>query len=343
MLNSVLDPEQQDVLNAIKAKPGCSSDYIYSTVSLERIDIAKIIHRLTQLSLIFKQDNAFFTVGVSDKDVKEFEEKKRKEQEDKLLAITQAKAAKKVAELKLAKELEDSKPKVEVVTVVTPTQAKEETKKYITDTPTKFVDKHNGNLNKGSASGAVAYFFYANRNSGIAYSTNNIAKELGKFTGLGDKVKPLVYILATAGFIKPIDPKDFRKFYVWSGKFAYPFTKQKPEDVALIPGNEIETEPEEEQNVVTEGNKECYDAIVNSTNLVNQSSGITITDSSITSQTTISELGKELVGKNNSVNQLIGLSNDTSKATAIEVINIRMIALNNELSNLSLLKDLLSK
>ena len=60
MLNSVLDPEQQDVLNAIKAKPGCSSDYIYSTVSLERIDIAKIIHRLTQLSLIFKQDNAFF-------------------------------------------------------------------------------------------------------------------------------------------------------------------------------------------------------------------------------------------------------------------------------------------
>ena len=65
-MHSMLDPEQQEVLDAIKAKPGCSNDYIYSKVALERIDIAKIIHRLTTFVKVGLNSNDTTTLASPD-------------------------------------------------------------------------------------------------------------------------------------------------------------------------------------------------------------------------------------------------------------------------------------
>lgn len=236
-----LEPEQKDVLSIIKSNVGCTYDIIYAKCDLDKKDLSLVLHRLTQLGCIFKQKDSYFVTNINDSDMDTFNAKKAKEAEAKLLAKVESQASKPIKQTSInpnAKN-EERHPWKESSEVIEEKkkQQQEVVKKAAITTPPKKVEKPFGNYYRGAAPGIVALFFYMHRNDSIAFSVANIVKELGVVTKLGDRLDPVVYNMSNAGVIEVVNPEDYKKFYKWSGKLAYPFSKMDSSDKFILPGN----------------------------------------------------------------------------------------------------------
>ena len=80
MSTEFLEPDQKDIYTIIQKNTGISYDELYNKCSLDKKDLSLTIHKLTQLMLVYKSDNLFFIVGISDEDIAKYDEKKKRQQ-----------------------------------------------------------------------------------------------------------------------------------------------------------------------------------------------------------------------------------------------------------------------
>ena len=222
-----LDPEHKEVYELIKGKNGCTYEYVYEKTNYEKKDLSLIIYRLTQLSLIFKQDKSYFTSNVSDEEMAKYNYDKAKEAADKISAAVSKRQVKEI-------EKQESKLPVAAVSSVSGEPAANMPvviKPVVPAVPEKIY----GNLNRGSNSGIIAFFFYKKRKENTAYNAANIVKELEFILGAdAKKIKQTIYSLAYAGVIKVVNPDEYSKFYKWADYLIYPFSEVLPTDDALL-------------------------------------------------------------------------------------------------------------
>jgi hypothetical protein len=225
MSTEFLEQDQKDIYTIIQKNTGISYDDLYTKCSLDKKDLSLTIHKLTQLMLVYKSDNLFFIVGISDEDIAKYDEKKKKAAELKVVnskpVVEKVKKEEKFGthpwrepddaiKAKVAAKVKEVKPCPPVDGTV-----------YL-------------NLNRKTINGLVAYFFYKNRDSGFAYSTADVINKLSEYIDLGKNPSVCVYQLSSAGVIEKVND-DFKKFYKWNEKYDYPFSTKLPSDVFLIP------------------------------------------------------------------------------------------------------------
>jgi hypothetical protein len=314
-----LEPEQKDVLNIIKSNIGCNYDIIYNKGSLEKRDLSLVIHRLTQIGSIFKQNDCYFITSISDSDMATFNANKTKEAEAKLLVKNKNN---KVYPWKESPEVIEKKNKLDAierdVTTLAASVVKAQVKKIV-----DIAKEHKlpGNYNRGSAPGTIAMFFYLHRNEKVAFSVTNIIKELGVITKAGNKLSNVVYNLCHAGVIEVINPDEYKKFYKWSNLLTYPFSFVLDSDKYLIPGK-IDTKENPALATVTTEQAEKQQL---KQPVIPSKKPLDVPD-------TIHSEG---------LDEMLGIKAIGANKAAIELIDVRMKLLNSELNSLHALKTLL--
>lgn len=232
--------DEQEIYKLIKNKPGCNYDYLYKQGSFEKARLSLLIHKLTQLCLIYKEKECYFATNVSEEDVRMHKEKIAREAEAKLSMVAEqmARAAKTTPPVAIpvvhgpskAAPLEEN-GNVDKKEGVIPPKAVE-TPAAVSKPP---VSTAFGNIRKSTNRGIVAYFFYSRRGDGNAYSRENLKKEFANLKNpLTADINPVLQMMAYEGILRAVNPGERPVFYVWNNKFDYPFPVKDPSDALLL-------------------------------------------------------------------------------------------------------------